>query len=188
VAKCYNIGRMENKITKNIFSIIDQIMTAGQTIFSRRSLLSKLNEISELDSKGCRYVNQTIKRVQERKWIDMVERKGKIFYRVTPLGAKKVNEYKFKELKISSKKWDGWWRIIVFDIPETKRFGRDVLRDKLKYLGVYSLQKSVFICPFDCQEVIMTLADFYGISEYLEIFLARSIGRREREIRKHFGI
>jgi len=79
VAKCYNIGRMENKITKNIFSIIDQIMTAGQTIFSRRSLLSKLNEISELDSKGCRYVNQTIKRVQERKWIDMVERKGKIF-------------------------------------------------------------------------------------------------------------
>lgn len=163
-------------------------MEAGQTIFSRQSLMSKLNKVSELDAKGRRYASQTIKRTQERKWIDIVERNGRIFYRVTPLGAKKFSEYKFRELKISKKDWDCWWRVIVFDIPETERYGRDALRDKLKYLGVYSLQKSVFVYPFDCQEAIMSLASFYNISDYVEVFLARSVGRREREIRKHFGI
>jgi DNA-binding transcriptional regulator PaaX len=179
---------MKKKIIENIFSVIDEIMEAGQTIFSRQSLMSKLNKISEFDAGGRRYTNQTIKRVQERKWIDMVEKNGRIFYRVTPLGAKKISEYKFKELKISKKDWDGLWRVIVFDIPEEERYGRDALRDKLKYLGVYSLQKSVFVYPFDCEQAIMTLAGFYNISDYIEVFLARSVGRREREIRKHFGI
>jgi phenylacetic acid degradation operon negative regulatory protein len=179
---------MKKKIIENIFSAIDQILEAGGIMFSRQSLMSKLDKLSELDGPGRRYANQTIKRTQARKWIDMVEKNGRIFYRVTPLGAKKISEYKFRELKIAKKDWDGLWRVIVFDIPETERYGRDALRDKLKYLGVYSLQKSVFVCPFDCEQAIMTLAGFYNISDYVEVFLTRAIGRREKEIRKYFGI
>ena len=179
---------MKSATVDNLFAAIVDIISAGEIVFSRRSLLSKLGKLSAMDARDRRYINQSLKRVEKRNWVDVIEKNGGIFYRVTPLGAKKVNDHKFKELKISKKDWDGWWRLIIFDIPEARREGRDALRAKLKYLGVYSLQKSVYVYPFDCAKAIMTLADFYDMSDYLEVIQARSLGRQEGDIRKHFGL
>lgn len=180
---------MENKgLIKNIFLTIDKILATGEIVFSRESLMSKLNKLAALDGARLRYMNQAIKRLDEKKLIEIDEQKGKVFYRVTPAGAKRINDYKFKELKITDKKWDGFWRIIVFDIPEVKRLGRDSLRSKLKYLGFYSLQKSVLIYPFKCEKEIRVLGDFYGISQYIEVFLTRSISRRDEQLKEFFGL
>jgi DNA-binding transcriptional regulator PaaX len=46
------------------------------------------------------------------------------------------------------KKRDGIWKIIIFDIPETKRQVRNVLRSKLTSLGFKKWQNSIWISPF----------------------------------------
>ncbi len=46
------------------------------------------------------------------------------------------------------KKRDGVWKIIIFDIPETKRQVRNVLRSKLTSLGFKKWQNSIWISPF----------------------------------------
>jgi DNA-binding transcriptional regulator PaaX len=46
------------------------------------------------------------------------------------------------------KKRDGVWKIIIFDIPETKRQVRNVLRSKLSSLGFRKWQNSIWISPF----------------------------------------
>lgn len=46
------------------------------------------------------------------------------------------------------KKRDGVWKIILFDIPETKRQVRNVLRSKLTSLGFKKWQNSIWISPF----------------------------------------
>ncbi len=50
------------------------------------------------------------------------------------------------------KKWDGKWRIIIFDIPEESSKHRDFLRRKLKWFGFKELQKSVWIIPYDARK------------------------------------
>jgi DNA-binding transcriptional regulator PaaX len=39
-----------------------------------------------------------------------------------------------KELN-KNKKWDGKWRVLIFDIPETRRFDRDNIRRALISIG-----------------------------------------------------
>lgn len=46
------------------------------------------------------------------------------------------------------KKRDGVWKIIIFDIPESKRSVRNVLRSKLTSLGFKKWQNSIWITPF----------------------------------------
>jgi DNA-binding transcriptional regulator PaaX len=46
------------------------------------------------------------------------------------------------------KKRDGVWKIITFDIPESKRSVRNVLRSKLTSLGFKKWQNSIWISPY----------------------------------------
>ena len=51
---------------------------------------------------------------------------GKIIFKLTQLG-KEAIPYEFDESK-----WDGRWRIVIFDIPENKKVVRNLFRRHLK--------------------------------------------------------
>jgi phenylacetic acid degradation operon negative regulatory protein len=61
-------------------------------------------------------------------------------------------ERKFSFFKFQEKKWDGYWRLVIFDIKEKDRFKRRQLRGKLKELGFGMWQKSIYISPHDLAE------------------------------------
>ncbi len=81
-------------------------------------------------------------------------------------------------LKIKKpKKWDGKWRIVIFDISQLKKVYRELFRSKLKELGFYQLQKSVWIVPFDCQDEIELLREFFGLSQKeMRLIIAENVG------------
>lgn len=93
--------------------------------------------------------------------------------RLTKAGQEKLKEYKLSDLKITKpKRWDGKYRVIIFDIKEWKRSTRNKLRKWLEHLGLVRLQNSVWVCPYDCQEVITLLKANYKIGKevlYLEV-------------------
>lgn len=86
---------------------------------------------------------------------------------LTEKGKLKALTYHFEKIRIEGKKWDGKWRFVVFDIPEKLRKGRDALRDKLKELGFYELQKSVFIFPYPCKNEINFIIEFFNLRKYV---------------------
>jgi len=164
-------GEMINKI----FLTIDRILEEGEIIFSRQSLWSKLNRISKTQDDGRREFNQVLRRSVEHNWIEIQEKGEKVFYRLTPLGVKKLSLYKFNEIKINRGKWDGFWRLIVFDIPETERQGRDALRKVLQHFGFYSLQKSVFIYPYECKNEIDYIVEIFNLGRYVNFMIVKEI-------------
>lgn len=50
------------------------------------------------------------------------------------------------------RKWDGIWRMVIFDIKERNRRLRDNLRRKLKELGFGKWQRSVYITPHNIMQ------------------------------------
>ena len=64
-------------------------------------------------------------------------------------------------------RWDGVWRMVLSDIPETKRRGRDALRHKLKELGFVEWQKSVFVYPHPCRDQIDFVVEFFDLRRYV---------------------
>jgi phenylacetic acid degradation operon negative regulatory protein len=86
-----------------------------------------------------------------------------------------------------SKKWDGYFWVVLFDVPETRRKIRDALRFHLKKMKFYELQKSVFVIPYPCVKEIKFLAEYYNIRKNIRLIEARSIDH-EKEIMKHFKL
>lgn len=69
---------------------------------------------------------------------------------LTKKGAQEYLKYKIEKKK--QRIWDGKWRIVVFDILEKQRGIRDLLRNRLKWLGFKELQKSTWIFPYDVEK------------------------------------
>lgn len=130
-----------------------------------------------------------LKRLQTRKIID---------YRVLPDGkievvlGKRGKQYKlvydFDNLQLNKEKWDGKWRIVMFDIPDRKRKARDALRSKLTSLGLYSVQESVFLTPYECEKEIDFICSVFDISrEQVLIFYVNNF-EGEEKFKHHFKL
>src|SRR3990167_4036341 len=75
-------------------------------------------------------VYNTINRLKKEGYLKGVETKGRKRYIATLKGKAKILAFLKKD-----KKWDGKWRIVIFDIPETERRMRNFFRKKLAEIG-----------------------------------------------------
>ncbi|OGI17086.1 MAG: hypothetical protein A3J63_04570 [Candidatus Moranbacteria bacterium RIFCSPHIGHO2_02_FULL_40_12b] len=101
------------------------------------------------------------------------------------LEAKKLNllggSIKFKK----PKRWDGKWRIALFDIPEKDRAFRDILREHLRELKFFKLQHSVFVSPYPFEKPILELVSLYSAEPYVRMITAIRIDNQDK-IKRHF--
>lgn len=115
------------------------------------------------------YLYRAIREFKKERLVDWKEKPdGSIRVVLSDLGKKRVLEYNFDAMKIKiPPHWDGKWRIVFFDIPEKRRKARDALRKKLKELGFYELQKSVFVFPYECRNEIDFIIEFFEIRPFV---------------------
>lgn len=110
-----------------------------------------------------------------------VERKKK-YVELTAKGRKKIQKLSLNEIKIKRpKKWDGKWRVVIFDIPKKFKNEREVFRQKIKNLDFVCVQKSVYIHPFKCTSEIEIISRRLGIKRHVLIMISDII-QSEKEI------
>jgi len=119
-----------------------------------------------------------------------IEKRGKqIYIKLTKEGKKKAGRFQIDSLEIKKpKRWDGKWRLVIFDISELKKIYRETFRGKLKELKFYPLQKSVWIHPFDCRAEIELLREFFGLTEKEVILVEAKKIDGEEELKKIFHL
>lgn len=120
-------------------------------------------------------------------YIEVTQQNHQIFINLTDEGKKKAGWLQIDSLEITRpKNWDGKWRLVIFDIVELKKKHRDAFRGKLKELGFYQLQKSVWVYPYNCRDEIDLLRDFFGLEkEDLRLIVSDVIGP-DKKIRRNF--
>lgn len=60
--------------------------------------------------------------------------------------------------------WDGKIYLITYDIPETQRGDRDILRRHIRKIGGGRLQDSVWICPYNPRNILKKTIKERGLS------------------------
>ncbi|OHB15276.1 MAG: hypothetical protein A2431_01635 [Candidatus Zambryskibacteria bacterium RIFOXYC1_FULL_39_10] len=93
----------------------------------------------------------------------------------------------YKKTKINKEKWDGKWRVLIFDIPEHLRFVRDQIRATLVSVGFRRLQDSVWIYPYDCEELIILLKADLEIGKDLLYMIVDTL-EADEDIIDYFGL
>lgn len=170
---------MKTTFLESLFEHIKEFPEILNIALSRKTLQQKLMKMGGYNDKTYK---SGLSNLRTRKLI--YKKKDEYFF--THKTKVWFERKKFDFLSINKNKQDGFWRVITFDIPETKRRGRDLLRYKLESLGCCLLQKSVFVTPFVCDEEIHFLTHYLGLDEYVDIVHASSLGRREGSIRRLF--
>ncbi|MDP3057724.1 MAG: hypothetical protein Q8N37_04400 [bacterium] len=121
--------------------------------------------------------------------INMEYKGNQLYVSLTEEGKKKVKKYWIDDLKITKpEKWDGKWRIMIFDVKDKQKIKREALRGKIKELGLYQLQKSVWVCPYNFEKEAGILRDFFGFNfEEMKLIIASEI-EGDGAIRQHFKL
>lgn len=134
-------------------------------------------------------LKRAIKNLYQSKLIGGKENNdGTLTMILTDKGREKVLTYNLDEMEIKKPaRWDGKWRIALFDVPEKERKIRDAFRHHLNRLGFYEFQKSVFVHPFDCQDEIDYLVEFYNARRFIRFIIAESLDN-ELHLRAHFEL
>jgi len=112
------------------------------------------------------YIHKVAQRCIDRGLIARVKTQQGMQLRLTPKGKEILGFYEVEKLSIKKpKRWDGKYRIIIFDITERRRSVRDKLRTWLTHLGFVRLQQSVWVHPYECQEVVTLLKAYFHIGK-----------------------
>ncbi|MBI2046017.1 MAG: hypothetical protein HYT28_01170 [Parcubacteria group bacterium] len=133
-------------------------------------------------------INRTISNLQKQKFIRIYKKDGKDVVEITKKGKRKVLMYNLADMKISHpKRWDGWWRIVIFDIPENKRDARRAINIKFKEMGLYSLQKSTFVSPYPCKKELDFIGNYFGVRNNIVYIKAKEM-EASADIKKYFNL
>ena len=161
-----------NKKVTLVKEILIETMDLAKTtyqIFERPSLWGK-----DYPKRDKQTVYNTINRLKKDGYLEEIEERGKKRYRATLKGKAKIFVY-FKK----DKKWDGKWRIVVFDIPETQKKMRNFFRVKLIEIGFRKMQESVWICPYNIADAVEELIDLCQAKKYVHYLLVEELDNRD---------
>lgn len=84
-------------------------------------------------------------------------------------------------------KWDGGWRIVFFDIPESRRRYRDYLRKILKRVGFYEFQRSIWVYPYPVPPFLKDLMFEENIKPHVRFITTTSI-ENDKDLKIIFGL
>jgi len=127
-------------------------------------------------------VFDTFHNLKRQGLIDIKLQGPQIYISLTKEGKMKAGFLQINDLKINRPRhWDRKWRLAIFDIAQLKKSYREAFRGKLKELGFYTLQKSIWVHPYDCETEIEILKRFFGLSDNeLRLVVAEEIGNTQR--------
>ncbi len=132
--------------------------------------------------------NQTLTHLKSRHLIKIESDENATYLKLTKKGERRHNLFILEDLQIPKmKRWDGRWRMVIFDIAEELKNTREALRLKLRNMGFCQIQKSVLIFPYPCEKEINFLKQIFDLNDQVRIVLVDSF-QGEEEIRRHFNL
>lgn len=170
----------ENKKAKTILNATLTIIAMGGVLTVGAiapGLMSELNRMIYRNRKNkyerYREIWKAFNKLKQKGSLEFIkEENGYLIYRLSDKGKKKIRKFALDELSISvPREWDKKWRLVIFDIPEKYKKGREALRKKLQDLGFYQCQKSAWAHPFPCLEEVEFIKGILNVKPFVKLFL-----------------
>ncbi|MBU1032902.1 MAG: hypothetical protein ABII13_00890 [Patescibacteria group bacterium] len=136
-----------------------------------------------------KHLRIALKRLEKRGLIQVrVNQIGEERVKVTSKGHEEFVRYALKDKKIKKpKRWDKKWRVVMFDVPEKYKSSRDHFRRTIQSAGFIKLQRSAWIYPYPCEEIIELVSSVYRMSSGM-VYLTCSRFSVDEKFIKHYKL
>ncbi len=169
---------MKNQSKKSIQEIILDFLSGKKALKQKKlnkeiELFIKKSDINYCGNTKPKYIfNKTIKRMLNDNLIKEHETEFSSFLSLTKTGKNKLRKIKLTSQKhLVSTEWDGYWRIIIIDIPEDRKNERDALRYLLSKAQFVQIKNSMWISPFPMEHIMIAMKEDMNLNEELMIFV-----------------
>jgi phenylacetic acid degradation operon negative regulatory protein len=174
------VKKLVLKITEGVLERVVDLVLFGiyyakeMGPFTRGDLNQKFSRIArDFDRFDYQTLKQALYRAQEKGWLS-----NKL--EVTLKGQRRLEQVLPKYEKKT--KWNGKWYLVAYDIPEEKKYLREILRKKLEDLGFGRLHKSFYICPFNFLGDVEEIVKKYDMESYVLLAVSDKLGREPSKI------
>lgn len=166
-------------VAPNIFVALDKIFGKKQYGTKRDTLERRKQQLK-----------RSFYYLRDQGYIDIQKRGDLIYISPTSKGQRHMNKIAFKNLRVKTpKKWEKTWWIVLADIPSKQfRHRAYYFQKKLKAIGLYPLQRTAWIHPFDLREEVEAVAVHYKLNPFITVMgVNRLDPSDEKDLRKYFS-
>lgn len=158
-------------------------------ILAEKPAMAVHDIINTGDNKAKYAITRSIKGLEEAGLIEHISSGQNFYARLTKEGKKKAVSIKLDSGdSLVSTTWDGFWRVILLDIPENRKAERESLRYLLKKAGFICLKNSAWISPYPFEHMFTNIKKDLGLTTELVIMVTNKIDEiTEKELYKIFG-
>ena len=182
------------KPANSLTTLILKLASKNTAVYSSTHfLLDAIQDYLKSSTTEARYIEELNKR-HIRRSLEYLKRKhfiafpGKGRFTITTNGKARLAKLDLDSIKIAkAEKWDGKWRLLTFDIPEEKSDLRNYFRKRLKEIGFFHFQRSVFILPYQCKNEIDTMCKELAIESNVHLITAERF-EGDDSLVKSFGL
>lgn len=127
-------------------------------------------------------ITRSIKNLADTGLIETIRPDSVEYARITQKGRQRLSSLKLdSKNSIANIGWDGKWRIVLLDLPESRKAERESLRYLLKKAGFICLKNSAWISPFPFEFMFKNIKKDFGLSTELMIFVTEDIDEETKE-------
>jgi len=131
---------------------------------------------------------EIINRARDRMVREGLLVRGGFKVKLTAKGHAALRRIEARDFKLRRpKRWDGKWRVLIFDIPEYRKGLRDKVRRTLRSIGFVRIQDSVWAYPYDCEDLTALLKADFKIGKDILYMIVEEMEGAWR-LKKHFGL
>ena len=179
-------GSIQSMIMEILGSGSDVTMAFLMSGKSTRALFRNYRTLRS--SRTAQKIRQSVAALEKRRLVNMREKNGESHIILTDEGKRRLLKYDLDHMHLARQKnWDGKWHIVIFDIPEKYGKARRALSWKIRQMGAFSMQKSVFIYPFFWRDEIDFVTEFFHVSPYVRYIEAFQV-EGEKDLCRHFDL
>jgi len=132
-------------------------------------------------------LQEVASKLKRKGMVEFVEEDGRTRMRITGKGRKKLESAILAAGIQPHGKWDKKWRLVIFDIPEKQKATRAKIRQHLRAFGFQRLQHSVWVYPYDCEDLILLLKTELAVGRRLLYIIADAV-EYDLPIKQLFGL
>jgi DNA-binding transcriptional regulator PaaX len=127
-------------------------------------------------------IARSIKNLTDDGLVECFNSEHKQYFRLTNEGKQKFNQISLEaESSLVSTEWDGYWRIILLDLPEERKSEREALRYLLKKAGFVCVKNSVWISMYPFEHLFTNIKNDLGLSTELMIIVTDKLDEKTKK-------
>ena len=135
------------------------------------------NFLSDFTDKKSSYaITRSIKNLLGDGLIEAFNSEHKQYFRLTLDGKQKINNICLdSDSSLISTNWDGYWRLIILDLPEERKSEREALRYLLKKANFICIKNSVWVSMYPFEHLFTNIKKDLNLTTEIMILVTDKI-------------